>query len=63
MLFFNCNFNTDDFLNQAILLFKDAISKFNNTTRGSLVTILKNQFQAESIRNNTLADKYIEVMK
>lgn len=63
MLFFNCNFNTDDFLNQAILLFKDAISKFNNTTRGSLVTILKNQFQAENIRNNTLADKYIEVMK
>ena len=63
MLFFNCNFNTDDFLNQAILLFKDAISKFNNTTRGSLVTILKNQFQAESIRNNALADKYIEVMK
>jgi len=28
-----------------------------------LVTILKNQFQAESLRANTLADKYIEVMK
>ena len=63
MLFFNCNFNTDDFLNQAILLFKDAISKFNNTTKSSLVSILKNQFQAESIRENTLADRYIEAMK
>jgi hypothetical protein len=63
MLFFNCNFNTNDFLNQAILLFKDAVSKFNNTTKGSLETILKNQFQAERIRVNTLADKFIEAMK
>ena len=63
MAFFNCNYNTSDFLDQAILLFKDAVSKFNNTTRSSLINILKNQFQAESIRENTLADRYIEVMK
>jgi hypothetical protein len=62
MLFFNCNFNTIDFLDQSILLFKDAASKFNGTTRASLANILKNQFQAELIREHKLADTFIAVL-
>lgn len=62
MLFFNCNFNTNDFLDQSILLFKDAANKFNSTTRTSLANILQDQFQAELIREHKLADKFIEAL-
>jgi hypothetical protein len=62
MLFFNCNFNTNDFLDQSILLFKDAANKFNSTTRTSLANILHDQFQAELIREHKLADKFIEAL-
>ena len=45
------------------------INSLPNTTKdiykfiNPMANILKNQFQAESIRENTLADRYIEAMK
>jgi hypothetical protein len=63
MAFFNCNYNTSDFLNQSLLLFKDAASQFNKTTKTSLVNILKDQFLADKIRQNPLSDVFAEALK
>jgi hypothetical protein len=62
MLFFNCNYNTEDFLYQAISLFEDAASKFNTKTRKSLAKILQNQFKAELIREKKLVELYIKTL-
>lgn len=62
MLFFNCNFNIDDFVNQSLFLFKDAASKFNNVTRKSLANILITQFKSEGLREKKLASRFIETI-
>ena len=62
MLFFNCNFNIEDFVNQSLFLFKDAASKFNNVTRKSLANILITQFKSEGLREKKLASRFIETI-
>ena len=62
MLFFNCNFNIDDFVNQSILLFKDAALKFNESTRKSLANILASQFKSEGLREIKFASRFIETL-
>ena len=63
MAFFNCNYNTSDFLNQSIILFKDAATKFNKSTKASLTKILKDQFLADRIRQNPIVDLFTEALK
>ena len=63
MAFFNCNYNTSDFLNQSIILFKDAATKFNTSTKASLTKILKDQFLADRIRQNPIVDLFTEALK
>jgi len=63
MAFFNCNYNTSDFLNQSIILFKDAATKFNKSTKASLTKILKDQFLADRIRQNPIVELFTEALK
>jgi hypothetical protein len=63
MAFFNCNYNTSDFLHQSLILFKDAATKFNKSTKASLTKILKDQFLADRIRQNPIVGLFTEALK